>query len=364
MILIAALLFGLFLHAQDTLRKKNSFIAYPIAFYLPETGFGGGSAMAYYFHIDKRDDISPSSQIQLGFAYTQKGQVIFSLPFNFYWDERKNTLLGEIAYNDFSYNFYGTGEGNVQGFSERYKVRFPLFRLSYLRKIKESVYFGARWWYEDYRIHHFEESPWLTSGNFTGGRGGVSSGPGLIFLYDTRDNIYFSSKGKYFELSFQDQANHWGSEFAFQRYRFDFRQFTSLSENWSLASMLFGDFLNGSVPFSQLASIGGEKRMRGFYPGRYRDMNMLLYQGELRGIVSKRWGANAFWNYALLSDKLNNFSFRNDHLAAGLGLRFAFDKEKKTNIRLDAAVPIGSGAYKHGFTSNPFIFYLTLNEAF
>lgn len=287
-----------------------------------------------------------------------------ALPFSFFRKERKHTLIGQFEYNDFSYNFYGIGKGNTAGVSEKFNVRFPLFRINYLRKIKQHVFVGARWWYEDYQIYRQEQSPWLTSGEFVGGKGSVTSGPGIVALYDSRDNIYFPSKGYYLELVAHDQAKHWGSEYVYQRYRFDGRLFNELFKGWTLGSMLFGDFVTGNVPFNQLASIGSDKRMRGFYPGRYRDNNLLLYQGEIRGYFYRRWGATAFWNYALLSQKLNQLSFDNDHAAVGLGLRFAFDKEKKTNLRLDVAVPVGSGTYSHNYTTNPFIFYFTFGEAF
>jgi len=363
---LTCVLFGLtnFIFSQDSLERKNSWIPIPIAYYQPETGFALGGAGAFNFYLNKEDFVSPPSQIQLSAVFTQKGQMSVTLPFSFFWKERKHTIIGQIEYNDFSYNFYGVGKGNAEGVSEKFNVRFPLFRINYLRKIKQYVFIGARWWYEDYAVYHQEQSPWLTSGDFVGGKGSITSGPGIVALYDSRDNIYFSSKGYYLELVAHDQAEHWGSEYAYQRYRFDGRLFHKLFKRWTLGSMLFGDFVTGNVPFNQLASIGSDKRMRGFYPGRYRDNNLLLYQGEVRGYFYKRWGATAFWNYALLSQKIDDLSFDNDHAAVGLGLRFAFDVEKKTNLRLDVAVPIGSGAYNHRYTSNPFIFYITFGEAF
>lgn len=350
--------------AQQKTLRKNSFIGYPVGFHLPETRFGIGAVGAYHFYINKKDTLSPASSAYLGFAATQNKQLLFSLPFHLYWNERKHSLSGELSYNDYFYNFYGIGGKNTEGIHEKYKVDFALFRINYLRKVKKNLFIGARWWYEDYRVGDFEKSLWLTSGAFLGGRGSVTSGPGIVMLYDSRDNIFFSSKGNYLELVVHQQAKQWGSEFSYNRYRFDARNFLSLAEKWSLANMLFGDFVVGDVPFSQLASIGSDKRMRGFYPGRYRDNLLLLYQGEMRGYFYKRWGASLFWNYALLADNPQHLSFYNDRASIGTGLRFAFDKEKKTNIRLDTALPLGSGFYRNHKSGNPFIFYLAINEAF
>jgi outer membrane protein assembly factor BamA len=336
----------------------------PIGYYKPETGVAIGAATAFNFYIQPADKISPASQVQLSAVFTQKGQMSLALPFNVYWQERKHTIIGQLEYNDFNYDFYGVGANNTEGISENYHVRFPLFRINYLRKIKPQLFVGIRWWFEDYQIYRKEESPWLTSGNVAGGNGGVSSGPGLVALFDSRDNIYYSTKGYYLEVVAHDQAKYWGSDFAFQRYRIDARGFHSLTSKWSLGTMLFADITTGNVPFNQLAGIGSDKRMRGFLYGRYRDNALLLYQGEVRGYFYKRWGATAFWNYAVMGQAIDKLSFHHDHLSAGLGLRYAFDKEKRTNIRLDVSTPIGTGVFNNIQHKNPFVFYLTLNEAF
>lgn len=343
---------------------SSSWMLLPIGYYKPETGVAIGAASAFNFYFAKHDTGSPASQLQLSAVITQKGQMSVALPFNLYWKERSHTLFGQFEYNDFNYDFYGVGANNLDGISENYQVRFPLFRINYLRKLTQHWFAGLRWWYENYQIYHKEKSAWLTSGNIVGGNGGISSGPGLVLMYDSRDNVYFSTKGYYLELVAQDQAKHWGSDFAFQRYRVDTRVFHTLTRHWSLGTMLFVDITTGNVPFNQLASIGSDKRMRGFLYGRYRDNALFLYQGEVRGYFYKRWGATAFWNYAVMGTGIEKLSFHHDYLSVGLGLRYAFDKEKKTNIRLDVSAPIGFGALDNIQHKNPFVFYLTLNEAF
>ncbi len=356
-------LFSTTLFAQNKSGHHSSFIGYPIGFHLPETGWGVGAAMAYQFHWNEKDTLSPASQVQLGFAFTQNKQLLFSLPFQFYWNERQHQLLGEVAYNDYTYLFYGVGHQQPEDKQERYAVKFPLFRLNYLYKISKNVYTGPRWWWEDYRIQQIEKSPWLTSGEFTGGQGGRTSGPGWVFLLDSRDQIYYTRKGLYLELVAHDQHQRWGSDYRYQRYRFDLRYFASLHTRWTLASMLFGDFLKGNVPFQQLASIGSDKRMRGFYPGRFRDYHLWLYQGELRTSLYKRWSSAAFWNWAMLAPNLQNLSIRQSHFATGIGLRFAYDRRRQNHIRLDAAVPLGRDASSKPFHQS-LVFYFTINEAF
>jgi len=337
--------------AQDSTARKPSVIGYPIGFYSPETRFGVGLALAYNFYIDRKDTISPASQILFGLGFTQNNQTIFSLPFDFYLKERKHQISGEFSYTDFMYNFYGVGD--MKDVNEKFEVQFPRFRLNYLRKVRSHFFVGARWWYEKYDIRKTEEFGLLQSGLIEGGEGNTTSGPGLVVLFDTRDNVYASTTGHYLEVVFHNQDKIWGSDYAYNRYRFDYRTFHTVRRRQTLAFNLFGDFVSGSVPFNQLPLIGGAKRMRGFYEGRYRDRNLLLAQFEYRKQIFKRWGINAFVNNAWLSSDLYDFNNHDSHLAVGAGIRYFFDTEKKVHLRFDVA-----------FSNQVPAYYLTIGEAF
>lgn len=337
--------------AQDSLARKPSIIGYPIGFYSPETGFGAGLAMAYSFYTDRTDTIAPASQIQLGLGFTQKNQTIFSLPFDFYFKERKHQISGEFSYTDFSYDFYGVGD--MDNVDEKFEVEFPRFRINYLKKIRPFVFVGARWWFEKYDLIKTQSGGILESGIIEGSSGNVTSGPGVILLFDSRDNVYASAKGHYLELVFHNQDKLWGSDYAYNRYRFDYRFFHSISKRQTFGFNFFGDFVGGRVPFNQLPLIGGAKRMRGFYEGRFRDMNLILAQFEYRKQIFNRWGINLFMNNAWLAGEPDEFNRSDSHFAAGAGLRYFFDKEKKVHIRLDAA-----------FSKHKPAFYFTIGEAF
>jgi hypothetical protein len=339
-------------------------IGYPAVFYLPETRWGIGAGASYNFYINKQDSVSPPSQIQLGIGYTQNNQKLIYLPYDLYWKERKHSLSGEIGYYDYSYYFYGVGPGNESGKRELYDVRFPRFRINYLRKIRDRFFVGARWWYEDYDVYNLAENAWLSNDSILGGTGNRTSGPGLVALWDNRDNIYFTLKGTYLEFVVHNQEKIWGSEFGYTRYRIDYRWFLQTAEKQALGLHAFGDVIVGNVPFSQMPAAGNIKRMRGYYEGRYRDRNALIFETEYRGYFWRRWGATAFFNYAFLANSLSNFNLKQDYASAGAGLRFAFDKEKRINIRLDAALPIGDKQNPEKNLISKTLIYFTIGEAF
>lgn len=343
-------------------KKNRRFIAYPLGYYSPETRTGIGVAATFNFRINEHDSIAPASQLSFGGGLTQNRQASISLPFALYFRERIHSVSGEVTYNRFNYDFYGTGSGNYRGDKAVYNTEFPLFRVNYLYRFQRNLFAGARWWYEDYRIISFEENPAL-KGNIPGKMGSRTSGPGVVFLFDRRDNIYYSTRGSYLELSWQTQSAFTGSNFFYDRYRFDFRNFLSLSPQLVIASNFFGDFILGNVPFSQMPAMGSGKRARGFYQGRFRDKNLLLYQGEVRQVLDAHLAMTAFWNYGLLSDQIDRFNFHNDHASVGIGFRYAFDKENRSNLRLDLAWPFMGGDYIYD-PDNTMKIYFTVNEAF
>jgi hypothetical protein len=358
----AVLLYAQALSAQQIINghRNKKLIAYPLGFYSPETRAGIGVAATFNFRPLAHDSLSPVSQISLGAAFTQNKQLLFSVPFSLYLAGRKHTISGELAFNDFWYYYYGIGASNPEGAKEKYFVQYPLFRLNYLYRVTPQFYAGARWWYEDYRVTEFENEGFFSGQNKLSGK---TSGPGIVLLFDSRDNIYFPSKGHFLELVAHDQSARWGSEFSFQRYRLDYRYFVSTGQNNIIGMHLFGDYTDGEVPFNQLPGIGAGRRGRGFYEGRFRDSNIWLFEAEFRRVLSDRWATAVFMSYALLGKNPASVSFSRDHAGAGVGIRYAFDKVNKTNVRLDVAFPLGGGEYITA-PDGVMKIYLAVNEAF
>ena len=57
-----------------------------------------------------------------------------------------------------------------------------------------------------------------------------------------------------------------------------------------LALQAYAFINNGDVPLRSLASLGGANSMRGYYDGRYRDKDQIVFQAEYRvPVVQKDW---------------------------------------------------------------------------
>src|SRR5690606_30472496 len=97
--------------------------------------------------------------------------------------------------------------------------------------------------------------------------------------------------------------------------------------------------------------------MRGYYTGRYRDRSLLAAQTELRYRFHPRVGVAAFVGAgSTYNDGLNSARFLP---SVGGGLRYFFDLEHNSSIRLD----YGIGEQRPG-EKRQGGFYLALSEAF
>lgn len=339
---------------KEPLFRKSSIIILPLAFYTPETRLGGGVATVYAFRIRGNSDKTKSSQAQLGFAYTQEKQILSYLPFQLYFDEQQWFAYGELGYYRYVYQFFGIGNDTKEIDKEAYDANYPRIRLNVLKKVAPKIYLGLRYWFDDYQIENRYSEGILTNNNITGQTGGIISGVGLVANRDSRDQVFYPAEGNFTDLVLYTNQKNLGSDFNFTRFSIDAAQYIQLSENGILATNAFIDFVFGTPPFQQLAFIGGSKKMRGFFEGRYRDKKLWLLQAEYRQWIWKFIGATVFVGVGSVAPEIDDFTSRKIHYSFGSGLRFRVSKKDKINLRLDA-----------GFDENfNFLPYLTINEAF
>lgn len=340
---------------KDSSKNKNSYLALPFAAYLPETRWLFGGTVLCNFYYNKKDSLSNASQIIISAAYTQNNQLLLYMPYQLYFNENKWRASGEIGYYKYSYNYYGKGNENLKDFKENYAVNYPRFRLHLLKKMKHNIFFGLQYWFENFDIKQesFDQAGQLIQGNTIGSIGGKTAGIGLISQYDTRDNVYSPTQGFFVQGTVHTNSKYTFSEYDFDRYRLDFRYYYPLGKTQTIASQVFIDNIKGNPPFSQLAFFGGSKKVRGYEQERFRDNSMVMGQLEYRINIWKRIGAVAFYDYAMVSNKIKTLSTKYAHDSFGIGLRFMTDVDKKVNIRLDYAfTPLGNN------------FYFTFGEAF
>jgi hypothetical protein len=352
-VLLLALLGGSAAMAQKS-PNRFKLVALPVFFFTPDTKFGGGAGGIATFNFPSDSLRARRSSVTVGVVYTQLNQVLLYFPFQLFPQNQRYWIGGELGYYRYVFNFFGTGNDFPTDYIEKYDAVFPRLRLNMSRKVVPGLYAGIRYAFDDFRFTRTDPDGVLAQGTLSGSEGGRVSGLGLGINYDTRSSIFFPTKGWLVDASLYGESKVTGSQFDYRRISVDAARYYFLENIQSvLALNAVAVFSFGDVPFHQMPVIGGTRRLRGYFEGKYRDHHLLLLQGEVRLPLFWRFGAVVFGGCGLVAENLGGFELRHTRPQLGTGLRFVLDKEQKINLRAD----MGWGYRSRGF-------YLTFGEAF
>lgn len=338
---------------QKAKEKTSGFLALPVLFYTPETSLAiGGGGMFYYRPQGKSQKTRPS-QISGLLMYTLKKQYRMSLNPDLYFENGSLRVEGNISYEKFYDKFWGIGPEAPGDNEEKYTFSKTKLLLILRKKLTATLYGGFKFEGERKRIDPLDDATLLRAPGLLGRQGGNLVGIGLVFNFDSRDNIFFPSSGSYHELALSFFSPSLGSDFDFRTLKLNLRKYFPLSKDqvFALQSYLYSCF--GKTPFYRLAQFGLNNTMRGYYAGRYRDKHFLSFEAEYRGIIWKKWGVAAFVGGGDVRPQLGKFQLSQLKPFYGLGLRYVFNKAEKLTLRLDFAWGKSSSG-----------FYFTAAEAF
>jgi outer membrane protein assembly factor BamA len=342
---------------EDSVRHRHhGLILNPLFYYTPETRFAFGISSVYYFRTNKKDTLFRPSVIHPFFGITQNHQQFVEAPFQLFFKKENYYLFGEIAFYNYPYKFFGIGNKQPIDEEELYNALYPSCSLTVLKKIIPKLYAGFRYNFDYFTIKPLDTDKLLTdsAANITGKNGGLNNGIGLHLLYDSRDNIFSSTKGSYIEfMSIFDSKKITFSDYTYQWFVFDVRKFIPFKGRNVLALQYYINLMAGNPPFYQMALLGGTKRMRGYYEGRYRDNNITSTQIEYRSAFWRnRLGFAAFAGCGMVFHDFKTFDLHYLKPSVGGGIRLRFDRKEKINFRIDIA---------YGKSLN---YYFVLSEAF
>lgn len=338
---------------DDTTHIKNQFLAYPIVFYLPETHWGAGSAGYYNFRFKNESSSSNPSQLQFDFSITQNRQVIMTLPFELYRGGNKWKFKGELSYYKYQYNFFGTGINDNFRHKETFRADYPRLRLDVLRRFNK-IFAGIRYRFDKMKITDKKENGLLDHENLTGKKGGTISGIGLVAQWDTRDYIYFPTKGIFLQSEIFINDKFTGSDFRYQRYSLDLATYIQLKENNILAFNLYTATIAGNPIFYDLLFFGSPRLMRGFQDRRFLDKDVLVLQSEYRFPIYKKVHGVCFASTGTVAHTYSDLLYNPYKLSYGLGLRYVLNEKDRVRLRMDYGRTLHEGG----------AFYITINDAF
>ncbi len=347
---------------QDSVARVpgNTLVPLPVVFYQPETGIGFGAVVSYYFRLSQAataaQGISRPSTVSVIGIYTAKKQIITSLGGELYLGrEGRTRLLGDVGYVKFPTKFWGIGNNTPDEDEEDYTPETVSALLDLQREVFPGWFLGGTVQAAYRKLTKVEEDGQLAGGTVPGAEDGGIVGLGLVVTRDTRDNIVFPRRGGLHRLSATLYDGVFGSDYDFGLYALDLRGYLPLFTSHVLALRALGMASSGAPPFDLYPELGGDVLLRGYFQGRFRDRQLMAFQGEYRAPLVWRMGIAWFFEVGQVASTFGEFDFDRFKLSAGGGLRFQLSRQEGLNVRAD---------YGWGFDVGSGGFYLSIGEAF
>ena len=324
----------------------------PVVFYLPETGLGYGALALGTFRFKGESKETRPSSVQMAVTLTSKNQFLVYAPFELYSNEEKWRFVGELGYYKYFYNFFGVGINSKQEDLEIYEVDFPRLRFSVLREVLPDISVGLAYEFDNFSKPILEEGGILDSGDFIGKNGGTSSNLGLTAIYDSRNNIFFPTKGLFVQANLFSAMKFLGSSFSYNKWILDTRYYQQIKGRHVLAGNLFMANSSNDTPFLDLNYLGSN-RTRGFDNRRFQDNSELSLALEYRFPVYRRFEGVLFGSTGTVATDLGSVFSSAYKNGAGAGIRYTINRKEGTRLRID-----------YGHTNEGGNFYFTINDAF
>ncbi len=330
---------------------SNFFVIVPIPLYSPETGWALNINSAYLYRTEPEDKDTTPSIIQVSLVYSEKNQTDDYLEINHYLKGNEYIFKGILQYKKYPDSFFGTGNYTLPGDSEKYTIEYEYFMAESYKKIVPGFYAGLRYVFQNNALLEVEPSGLLAQA--PGRRGLRQSGAGLLLKWDTRDYVYYATDGALHQVSFLSFGPGIGSQNIFNKFEADFRWFFPAFEGQSGSVHAYAALSGGDVPFFFMPFIGGDKMLRGYFKGRFRDKNMIALQAEYHFHLSELFIITIHAATGEVMKEVTDFSTSGLKFSAGAGLRFVLEPKDRLTARLDL-----------GFTPDSMGVYLMAGEAY
>lgn len=341
----------------DGSEYQNKILFLPALGSTPETGFMFGAVLVPQFKLAGSGGETRSSSLLFSGIYTSKNQILLGLVSDVIFPDEKWILNGNYFANYFPDSFWGIGPNTRN--SDEISVLFTQinFEQAVLKKVGRGLFTGphARW----SRVYDLsfedEDGNKVTPPYIEGADGSTSSGVGWMSRWDLRDSNMTPTKNHYVQVSFLINSSQLGSSDPYTSYLIDARKYFDLDGGGGSVLALQGRFrpISGKPPFLDMSELGGDRIGRGYYRGRYRDLNAAQLQAELRQSIRGRVGFTVFASTGGVWSRYVDFHLESIKSSAGAGFRFNINKDDPTNIRID----YGVGRRSTGF-------YIQFGEAF
>jgi Omp85 superfamily domain len=330
--------------------KEGQWIVLPVGGYSPETSVQLGGVGVRYWYLDPK---SRPSSVPLVVLVTTRQQLITDLQPELYWGDDTYRFWAELEVQRFPDRFYGVGNAVRETDRESFLRTFGRLRMNLRRRVIDGFSAGLATDHQWVGISDRQAGGKLATGSVPGAAGGFTSGLGLSFAFDTRDNRSYPTRGLFLDATGVALLPVIGSDYEFVSLKFDNRAYIGFGERHVLALRYVFHSTPGAPPFYMLPELGGANLLRGYYGGKYRDKVLQVAEAEYRVHLIWRFGAVAFAGVGQVARRLDEVPKGVLRPTVGGGLRINLADEDIVNLRCDV-----------GYWPGTFGFYFSMLEAF
>lgn len=348
---------------ETVLKKMNknmNFVIVPGPAYNSSTNLGFAILPMFTYNLNKKDSLSPPSSTSALIYFDFYGSWFLAARQNLYFDDNKWRMISSIGYGDLRTKFFGIGRDTAVVKNNQYvfiNQKTFLFMLSGYRKIFSDFYAGLEYSYlnadlegnDSSAIHEIKKV-----GLETGHQ--IESQLSPSFVWDSRDNIFWSSRGFFSTLNLH-LANHlfFGDHdyFLINAFVNGYHCLIPSTKKLILAWRVYVQGSWGDVPYYQLANFSKGDGYRGYTPGKYVNRSEVNVQVELRYDVWKFISITGFMGTGKIFNNLDSFGQSIWLPSAGVGLYLTLIASRNIRMGLNFAV----SRHDYGL-------YVGLNQAF
>ncbi|WCT11909.1 BamA/TamA family outer membrane protein [Mucilaginibacter jinjuensis] len=292
-----------------------------------------GAIPMMMYKLNGKDTVSPKSLSGMTGIYTTNNSYFVSLFNKWYFAEDRWRLK----------LFALTGNKNSQFFVDdidvpdfyNYGTKTTVISVGVQRKIIKALYGGLSYTYAHYNtVYQDSIAPASTS---------HTNGLVLNLLYDTRNTVYYPTKGDKINVGWTTYPTWFGNAVEANKVSLEYDKYFPARANHDVfAARLLGKFGLGNISFEQQVTLGNND-IRGYSEGKYRGDGLMDIQGEYRFNFGKKMGLVGFAGLATIyGSDTPSFNWKL-YPGVGVGYRYNAFKSSKFNVGLDGAV--GKGDY-------------------
>lgn len=319
----------------------------PVPIFITEPAVDGGFGLApIFFHKPKDDQMKPDENgkvilpnISVVAAGITGNDSWFAGAGHFRnWSKDKYRYRGWAGYADVNLDWYPSEDSGLLPNGIGFNVTGAMIDQTFFYRLAESEWFiGANWRYSETELSFDTLFPpgLLNTEN-------TVSNVSLVALYENIDYQFSPRQGLTLELKAEYSRDSFGSDFHYEQYNWEFRQYFEFAEKWSLAWRFDGATISGSAPFYLEPFV----KIQGIPAMRYRGPSAVTL--EVRGgyDLTPRWTISAFGGGGRAAASFSDLGSASTHTAVGAGFRYLIARAMGMRVGVDVAKgPEGTYGY-------------------